>query len=388
MGLIHEVEPRETDGRETILRFRMQFQAAAFAALEILCGGEVDKIYCDYHDDFVVRRTVGGKPEYHFFQVKTKEKLHKQFDLAEVFALKKKGSLSDPERHKAIRNSIAGKLFIHTIEFGSACHGVTLLSNVYFNDDVVDAVDDLHAGASAKKYISYLIDEFSKIFDLDPELNPTELKTVLGKFNLAPGAPYIGDNLEQFTDVARSAIWQHSEIDLRPHEIDEIAKSLIALIMNKSCDRLSDVKRADLELLTGVGLDDLLGVLSISTQVYRNLLEGEDPKAIKTASILQRQLKDAGASDAMIELASRLKVKWDVWHRSARHIYMELDLQALLDDLDSICSRWQRSGGKVGDLRTLIKELADKPKLDVFKTIDDELLFGGVCAAIVRRATR
>lgn len=64
MDTIHEKPLRETAGRNTISRFRMQFQAAAYAALEILSGKEVDRVYCDYHDDFVVRRTVGGAVEY------------------------------------------------------------------------------------------------------------------------------------------------------------------------------------------------------------------------------------------------------------------------------------------------------------------------------------
>lgn len=44
MDIIHEKVPRETVGRDTMVRFRMQFQAAAFAALEILNGKEVDRI--------------------------------------------------------------------------------------------------------------------------------------------------------------------------------------------------------------------------------------------------------------------------------------------------------------------------------------------------------
>ena len=60
MDSILDKKPRETAGRETVNRFRMQFQAAAFAALEILSGKDVDRVYCDYHDDFVVRRKIFG----------------------------------------------------------------------------------------------------------------------------------------------------------------------------------------------------------------------------------------------------------------------------------------------------------------------------------------
>lgn len=53
MDIIRDKVPREVVGRNTISRFRMQFQAAAYAALEILSGKEVDRVYCDYHDGFV-----------------------------------------------------------------------------------------------------------------------------------------------------------------------------------------------------------------------------------------------------------------------------------------------------------------------------------------------
>jgi len=97
MDIIHEKAPRETVGRETTNRFRMQFQAAAFAALEILRGKEVDRVYCDYHDDFVVRRNVGGSIEYHFFQVKTKGRANQQWKIDEIFSLKKRENLDSQE---------------------------------------------------------------------------------------------------------------------------------------------------------------------------------------------------------------------------------------------------------------------------------------------------
>lgn len=163
MDTIHDKAPRETAGRDTVTRFRMQFQAAAYAALEILSGKEVDRVYCDYHDDFVVRRTVAGVVEYHFFQVKTKGKANQQWDVASVFALKKQGALDTDEKLEAIRNSIAGKLLVHTVEFGGQCREVTVLSNVHFADDVHEVVADLSAGSSGKKYIRQFIEKFAVI---------------------------------------------------------------------------------------------------------------------------------------------------------------------------------------------------------------------------------
>jgi hypothetical protein len=388
MKEIHDVAPREIDGRETILRFRMQFQAAAFAALEILRGTDVDRVYCDYHDDFVVRRTADGRQDYHFFQVKTKAKLNRQFGLGEVFSLKKRKQGDDKDSLAAIRDSIAGKLFVHTLEFGDACREVTILSNVHFEDDVEDVVNVFQNDAAPTKHVEFFLSKFSEIFQISPALTDEQVKVLAKKLSLLPGTSYISETLDAFTSASRTAIYNHSEIDLRPHEIDEIAKSLVSLVMAKSCERITGVQKAKLEKLAGIGLEDILGVLSISTQVYKNLIAGEDPSAIKTASILQRHLTDAGASEQMIELISRLKVKWDIWLRDARHIHTELDLQTLLDCIDTACMNWLKSGGLISDLRGHIGSLVNQVDMARFSNLDEELLFGGVNAAMVRRATR
>ena len=385
---LHNAPPRETIGRETALRFRMQYQAAAYAALEILQGGGVDRVYCDYHDDFVVRHSTESGPSYHFFQVKTKSKLSQQWTLVEVFALKKTGALDTEEKLQNIRDSIAGKLFAHTVQFGEQCRAVTILSNVHFKDDVEQAVEALQAGSSSKPHLSRLLDKFGSIFAPGKTLTPVELKKAQAKLSLAPGVHHIGDTLEPFTVAARQAIWTYSEIDLRSHEIDEIARSLVELVMTKSCERISGCTTTDLDQATAVSLKDLLDVLSISTPVYENLLAGHDPQAIKSASILQRKLKQAGASEASIETASRQKVAWDVWLRTNRHVHTEMDLEALLQEIETACTNWLLAGGRLIDLRALLAQLLATDFSKGFKTLDGDLLFGAVMAAMVRRGAR
>lgn len=388
MDIIHEKAPRETVGRDTVVRFRMQFQAAAFAALEILSGKEVDRVYCDYHDDFVVRRTVAGVVEYHFFQVKTKGKANQQWDIDGVFALKKKGELDTAEKLHAIRNSIAGKLFVHTIEFGDQCREVTVLSNVHFKDEVHDLVEELAAGASSKKYTRQLIEKFAAIVSPDQALSPEQLDAARKKLTLLPGVQYIGDTLEAFGIAAHNAIWRHSEIELHRHEVERIARSLVTLVEEKSCTPISGLSKTDIDLAVGVGLEDLLQVLSISTQVYQTLLQGGDPAAIKAASVLQRQLKEVGATESMIEAASRVKVSWDVWLRNARHTFPDFTLNLLLDEIDKKCKVWLLSGGVLADLENFIQEVLDSSIGKKFTALDTDLVFGAFCAAIVRRATR
>ncbi len=388
MDIIHEKAPRETVGRDTMVRFRMQFQAAAFAALEILSGKEVDRVYCDYHDDFVVRRTVAGVVEYHFFQVKTKGKANQQWDIDGVFALKKKGELDTAEKLHAIRNSIAGKLFVHTIEFGDQCREVTVLSNVHFKDEVHDLVEDLAAGASSKKYTRQLIEKFAAIVSPDQVLSPEQLEVARKKLTLLPGVQYIGDTLEAFGIAAHNAIWRNSEIELLQHEVERIARSLVTLVEEKSCAPISGLSKIDIDLATGVGLEDLLQVLSISTQVYQTLQQGGDPAAIKAASVLQRKLKEVGATDSMIEAASREKVSWDVWLRNARHTFPDFTLNLLLDEIDKKCKVWLLGGGVLADLENFVQEILGSSIGKKFAVLDTDLVFGGFCAAIVRRATR
>lgn len=387
MDIIHEKAPRETVGRETTNRFRMQYQAAAFAALEILGGKEVDRVYCDYQDDFVVRRNVSGSVEYHFFQVKTKGRANQQWSLGEIFSLKKRGKLDAEEKLDAIRDSIAGKLFIHTIEFGEQCREVSILSNVHFEDEVLEVQDHLKNGKSNRAYITQLIEKFGEIFAPGMSLSESKLESARSKLSLMQ-VSHLGETLENFSNAARTAIWKHSEIDLHKHEIDEIASSLVSLVASKSCEPIRGLTKEKIDLVTGIGLDDLLKVLSISTTVYENLLNGGDPAAIKAASILQRQLKAAGASDSMVETASSAKVSWDVWLRTARHTFPEFDLELLLNDIDAKCRAWILSGSALGDLGRIVDEVLKSALAKKFSSLEVDLLLGGFCASIVRRASR
>lgn len=88
-ALLHEVAPREVVGRDTIARFQAQFRAAAIECLAILTQ-TVDRVYCDYHDDFVSRRTVDGVVNYRFFQVKTHGKRNHQWSRLDLFGMPKR----------------------------------------------------------------------------------------------------------------------------------------------------------------------------------------------------------------------------------------------------------------------------------------------------------
>ncbi|WP_054500180.1 dsDNA nuclease domain-containing protein [Achromobacter xylosoxidans] len=386
--MLEAIAPAEDVGRDTISRFDMQYQAAAYAALEILEGNGVDCVYCDYHDDFVVRRIVDGKTTYHFFQVKTKNKMNAQWDLKEIFALKKRGQKNDNDSLKAVQSSFAGKLLMHGIIFNAECSEVTLLSNIYFHDDVVTVVDELRGKTPKSKHAKFLADNFSAIFSLEPAANDTHVADTLGKLSLRPSVGYISKERDVFASATRTAIFNYSEIDLTFHETAELSNGLVDLVYRKSRTPLKGIAPHELPARIGVGLDDLLEVLSISRSAYDALLKGSDPKALKTASVLQRWLKGAGANDDMIEYASQQKVNWDIWLRSARHIYSPLDLHALLGLIDSLYDRWAQSGQGFTFLNDLLQGLDGDTTVGKVEGLDREILFGAVCAVVVRRHSK
>lgn len=388
MKTIEIAIPPEDVGRDTISRFDMQFQAAAYAALQILEGKGIDCVFCDFHDDFVVRRQIDGRATYHFFQVKTKKKLNHQWTLAEIFAFKKTGHKSDAASLDKVRTSFGGKLLLHGIVFDDACDEATLLSNVHFNDDVIEAVEQLRGKAPLCKASKFLADNFSAIFMLEPAVDASKVANVLSKLSLRPAVTYMAKERDVFASAARKAIYEYSEIDLDFYETEELANGLVDLVYRKSRALLEGVAPSDIALRVGVGLDDLLEVLSISRAAYDALLKGCDPKALKQASVIQRWLRNAGARDDMIEFASQQKVNWDLWLRSARHIYSPLDLAQLLDLVDRLYARWAQSGSGFSFLHELLAELDANTFIKKFEGVDRELLFGAVSSVVVRRYSK
>lgn len=385
---IEIIQPAEDVGRDTLSRYDMQFQAAAYAALEVLEGQGVDCVFCDYHDDFVVRRVVGGKITYHFFQVKTKDKLNHQWSLNEVFALKLKGQKADSESLKKVQQSFGGKLLVHGIVFDEACVEATLISNVHFRDEVVETVDQLRGKVPESKSAKFLLENFSAIFEISPALSDEKSRDLLSKLSLKPSVVYIDKAGERFAAETRSAIFKYSEIDLTFFETKELANGLVDMVFKKSKTPLKGVAPDHIAARVGVGLDDLLEVLSISRTAYDALSKGEEPKVLKQASAIHRWLKTAGAGDPMIEFASQQKVNWDLWLRSARHNYSLLDLNTLLESIDHLYQKWIQTGAGFELLNQLLEELAEKNFLQRFSGLNRELLFGAVASVVVKVYSR
>lgn len=400
--LVHK--PRELAGRDTVRRFQAQFRGAALECLRILEGKNADRIYCDYHDDFVVRERDAKGYAYQFFQVKTKEEKKHQWSRAELFGLNAKlppknlkhydpagrpQPAANSEQLAKIRGSFVGKLLEHTVAFGDACAAVTFLTNVYLDDEVEGIIAAVTVGDVSERTVRYLSDNFAAIYSIDPSPSMERIHASVRKLKISAGHDYLDPHHSDFDVKAAKALYEYSEINLTYVEGVELAKNLLALIQLKSSSKIvGELTEADLDDAAGVGLDELLGLLPISRGAYANFMKHGDAKALKNATVLQRKLGDAGASSEIIEVASRWKIDWDNWYRLYRHTY-EQEIVFLQFRVNSIFSQWQRGEVSFAGLQAEVTKLKGELSgtvLDALLTV--EMLTGGILAELVRSESR
>ncbi|HGX1720465.1 TPA: hypothetical protein ACNSMK_004615, partial [Escherichia coli] len=108
-------------------------------------------------------------------------------------------------------------------------------------------------------------------------------------------------------------------------EAKEILFSLLALVNSKSSVKINDCSSENIKKLAGIDINDLLDVLSISKRAYYDFLDNGDEHALKSASVIERLLRKAGANDMEVDFFTRCKIKWDQWLRNNRHIIPEFD---------------------------------------------------------------
>lgn len=379
---LHEVAPRENVGRETIARYQAQFRGAAFECLSLLEDEALDRVYCDYQDDFVSRLNVDGSYVYNFFQVKTKGKLNYQWSVNDVLGIRKGAKTCEPAK---ITDSYLGKLLIHTIKFENSCGNVVFLTNVHLNDDL-EGLGHAIQDDSDNKYYKLLLENFNDA--LSPEL-PIDDQGVINrikKLQLKSNISYLNPHDDKFFSEARETIYKYSEIDLQRSECEEILNSLISLVERKSFGKiLEEVGEEDLDDIAGVSLSEMLDILSISKSAYQSLRDSGDSQAIKNASIIHRLMSKAGASEKMIEYVSNCKIRWDIWFRDKRHIVPEFDLNFILEEIENNAAEWVKSGESLPILRNRIdKVLSALEYENLSVTLDRGLLLGAVFSFLVR----
>lgn len=386
--MLHTRKPREQDGRDSFSRYRAQVRSAAIASLAILEGQNIDRIYCDLHDDFVVRRKEENGFSYTFYQVKTKGKQNHNWSINEIFGLNTRLRNQDKQSPEKIKNSFAGKLLLHTIVFNSYCDSVVFQTNIHNSDEVDDFVSDVGNDNFSSKYVEVIVSKFNKCYeqDLDNELTEIEIKEKLRKLQFETDVQHLKEK-NNFRPLVGDKIYEYSEVDLDRSELEEIILKLLDLIENKSSSIIEDLSPESIEKHAGVSIEDLLSVLSISKDAYYNLLESGDNKAIKSASIIQRTLGKSGAGNEEIEYCSRCKTNWDLWFREKRHSILEFDLRAITNKTKKMFRDITIHGNNI-ELASL-KEPIESTRKELEEQgllygLNSELLLGAFFSELVR----
>lgn len=388
--MVLETKPaREQNGRDSFSRYRAQARSAAMAALSILEGGEIDRVYCDLHDDFVLRLKSADGCSYAFYQVKTKAKLNKSWTINEVMGLKSKARKAEEHESSSIRESFIGKLLLHTVVFDAHCHSVVFQTNVHADDNIDDVLNDIESGLFSNKFSRVLVDRFVECFG-GHDLSVDQVKERLSRLKFETDVQYLKEKDNNFEPLARERIYKFSEIELERAELDEILLRLMELVQSKSEGVIHEWTADNIESRAGISVDDLLGILSISKEAYRSILAGGDVKAIKSASIIQRALQKSGASASEIEYCSRCKSEWDMWVRKNRHIILDPDLECIFSAVRSTLLSVRGSNGKVAlhSLREPIKGLEESlSKSGLLYDLSLNLLFGAFFSELVKEGT-
>jgi len=314
---IAKVMPREQAGRDTFARYKAQIRSASIASLAIL-KGDVDRVYCDVHDDFVVRYNIDGEVRYVFFQVKTNGRANSNWTIKDLLGVSSAPN-SDSSKKK-VRDSFFGKMLSHTVNFGEQCKEVVFQTNINLADGAEDLVVALESYDFTMKLLESIAKNFCDIFELENRnLSIDEIKECLSKLRVESDIQYIKPKNHRFESYVSEEVYKYSEIELSQKERELIILKLLDLVSEKSSGVISDFNESCIESDAAISIKNLLEVLSLSYAAYEELRKGGDEKAVKNTSLLQRAFKQSSIDDDQLMYCTSSKVKWDNWLRKGRH---------------------------------------------------------------------
>jgi len=355
-------KPREQKGRDTFARYKAQIRSAAIASLAIL-EGEIDRVYCDLHDDFVIRYNKNGAYQYSFYQVKTKNKVNSSWSINDLFGIKTTGK--KPPDIQKMKDSFGGKMFLHTVNFPDNCNEIIFQTNITLKDDTEKFIDDIITGNFSEKHPKILFDKFQEVAgDSKRPLSNDDIKACLSKFRVSADVQYLKDKEHRFDSYAVDSIYKYSEIELSRTEREIILLKLVDLVSEKSCGIITDYSMDTIESESAISIDDLLRVLSISKPAYTLLKSSGDERAIKHASLIQRALNDSGADAEQLIFCTKCKVDWNVWWSRNRHFLPEPKLFSLRNRVRKVIRKVVRLDSvDFEDMLTSLETLKDDLEL-------------------------
>jgi hypothetical protein len=382
---LHEVEPREQVGAATGALYEYQYHQAAAEALVLLESADAICIYCEWHDDFVTERDCQSC--YAFHQVKTRQKAKGPWSWKEFFGVSKK-STDEPEP-KLKSDSIFSHLWDHTKKFGARCGKFVFVIDAGVETEMSSLIDDAKQFQSAAK----LPEDSAKIFGnimiqakrTFPEITDEALFSFLQRLEVKEGLGNV-HGLSQTKILIADLILGASEVDLKISEAKKIGAQLVAAVRDKSHMILKPLPANVEELRSKKGLmiQDILSVLSLSVEGYRQLRES-GREAVVTLSRLHRYCRRNNVPESLIPDLCTYKVGWAAWWMEQRNLVDELDYVALKSECAEILTAHSSGTLKFDKLADQAKGLTEKyqPRLPSSEPLTDELVMGLILSLAV-----
>lgn len=327
-----QIEPRERAGAQTGRRYEFQYERTARAALDLLANNsEHIYVYCDWHDDYVVE--LDQATGYVFHQVKGRKSSQGPWTFNEFFGVrKKKAPKATKDPPTVTPDAIVPRMLLHYKNFDSSCRGLVFVTNSGITSDLSAFLNAL-AKADEPKHlppdVKIAFDHVARAYIADKSKVVTSELELFGRLSALRVLTDSG-HLES-EDVALSeladVIVNYSEIELLQRQAKQIAREIVSRVRKKVNHTTTVVPAAD-EILRnekGIGVRDLLGDLSLSTEAYEQLKAGASDEIVKTLSRLQRYCKNRNISQNHLVQICEFKTQWDMWRTVERHFVKSSD---------------------------------------------------------------
>lgn len=140
----------------------------------------------------------------------------------------------------------------------------------------------------------------------------------------------------------------------------------------------------ELRLLKGLVVDDVLNLISLSPEGYRQL-KANGAGAVRALSRLHRLCQRNEVPEHLVPELCTFKTDWEAWHLDERHRIERVDLLTLKAECADVLRA--HSGGTVGFVALVeqAKAIAEKhrPQLSTSKPLTAELVVGFVISIAV-----
>lgn len=321
---LHQVVPREQVGAQTGALYDYQYHQAAAEALSLLDDTQISCLYCEWHDDYVTETTANSA--YCFHQVKTRQKSKGPWGVGEFFGLARK------QGEPAKSDSIFGRLWDHVLKFGDRCEMFVFVTDAGIDTKFQDLLTESAAGRQPddlsqkpRKTFDRILAGLKPTFDISAE----KLLGFLCTLRIQDGVGAVHDGKSARVLIA-VRILEASEVDLKISEAEKIGADLVATVRDRSHRILKELPstRDELRASKGIGIDNLLPLLSLSTEGYRELKAG-GRDSVRALSRLHRLCRRSNVPDSLIPDFCRFKAAWEAWWIDQRHRIEQADYLAL-----------------------------------------------------------